>query len=498
VIACDLAVVGAGPAGLAAAREAADHGLSVVVLDDNARPGGQYFRQPPETFRRRTSSSLAEHWARADELLRALDRPGVVYLPNAVVWDAPEPLTLAYAAGADSGRVRAGCVVVAAGAYDRPVAFPGWTLPGVVTAGGVQNLIKGQCVVPGSRAAVVGNGPLLLVVAANLLRAGVRVAAVAEAAPVHRRAWAQAARLAAAPSILRLGASCRAALLRARAPYRTGETVVAAEGDGEVRAVTLAPIDPAGWIDRARARQIEVDTLVVGFGLTPSVELTRLLGCAHAFDPLRGGWLPVRSPALETSAPGVFAAGDGTGIGGVVLAQIEGQLAGLGAALRLGRANTGRAEGRRRSLAARLSRLDRFRAGLERVFAPPASYLDLLTEDTVVCRCEEVTYGELTARLGEYVAGTGAAVTGMIALKAATRTGMGRCQGRNCLATLAAIVARAQGVAVERLVWPRVRPPARPILLGDLLHEVIPPAVLPDDPHRPRRPIAQMTPDYEA
>jgi hypothetical protein len=109
-----------------------------------------------------------------------------------------------------------------------------------------------------------------------------------------------------------------------------------------------------------------------------------------------------------------------------------------------------------------------------------------------------VTYGELTARLGEYVAGTGAAVTGMIALKAATRTGMGRCQGRNCLATLAAIVARAQGVAVERLVWPRVRPPARPILLGDLLHEVIPPAVLPDDPHRPRRPIAQMTPDYEA
>jgi hypothetical protein len=199
----------------------------------------------------------------------------------------------------------------------------------------------------------------------------------------------------------------------------------------------------------------------------------------------------VRSPALETSAPGVFAAGDGTGVGGVELAQIEGRLAGLGAALRLGRATPGRAEGRRRSLAARLSRLDRFRVGLERVFAPPASYLDLLTEDTVVCRCEEVTCGELTVRLGEYVAGSAAAATGMVALKAATRTGMGRCQGRNCLPTLAAIVARAQGVAVERLVWPRVRPPARPIPLGDLLHEVIPPAVLPDDPHRPRRPVAQ-------
>jgi len=252
-----------------------------------------------------------------------------------------------------------------------------------------------------------------------------------------------------------------------------------------VRAVTLAPIDPAGRIERARARRVEVDTLVVGFGLTPSVELTRLLGCAHAFDPLRGGWLPVRSPALETSAPGVFAAGDGTGVGGVELAQIEGRLAGLGAALRLGRAKPGQAEARRRSLAARLGRLDRFRAGLERVFAPPASYLDLLTEDTLVCRCEDVAYGELIARLGDYAARTGAA-TGMLGLKAATRTGMGRCQGRNCLTTLAAIVARAQGVAVDRLTWPRVRPPARPIRLGDLLHEVIPPAVLPDDPHRPR------------
>jgi hypothetical protein len=355
-----------------------------------------------------------------------------------------------------------------------------------MTAGAVQNLIKGQRVVPGSRAAVVGNGPLLLVVAAGLVRAGVCIETVSEAAPVHGRVWAQAARLAAAPSILRLGASYRAILLRAGVPYRTGETVVAAEGDGEVRAVTLAPIDAAGRPERARARRVEVDTLVVGFGLAPSVELTSLLGCAHAFDPLRGGWLPVRSPALETSVPGVFAAGDGAGIGGVELALVEGRLAGLGAALRLGRAKPGRAEARRRSLVACRARLDRFRAGLERVFAPPASYLDILTEDTIVCRCEEVTWGELGARLAE---DHGATATVMVRLKAATRAGMGRCQGRNCLATLAAIVARAQGLAVGELAWPRVRPPARPIPLGDLLHEPIPPAVLPDDPHRPRRPI---------
>lgn len=472
---CDIAIVGAGPAGLAAAGEAVGLGLSVTLIDDNAQPGGQYFRQPPESFRQRGRDPFAGERARAEALFRVVDDRLVSYLPGATVWDAPEPGVLAYAAGPRSGRVAAGAIVIAAGAHDRPVPFPGWTLPGVISAGAAQNLIKGQRVVPGGRTVVAGNGPLLLVVAATLVRAGVEVAAVVEAAPIHRRLWRQAARLAAAPAALRLAAQYRLALMTRGVALHTGMIAVAASGGDAVEAVTIAPIGADGRIDRDRVRTIATDTLITGFGLTPSVELTRLLGCDHRFDGLRGGWLPIRSAGLETSVDGVFAAGDGAAIGGVELALVEGRLAALGAAHKLGRV----APAARRALHRRWARLDRFRTGLERLFAPPATFLGLLTPDTVVCRCEDVTAAELHDRVAEGAAS-------MLQLKAATRCGMGRCQGRNCQITLAAMVADAQGLAVDALSWPRVRPPARPILLGDLMHEDIPPPVLPADPHLPR------------
>jgi NADPH-dependent 2,4-dienoyl-CoA reductase/sulfur reductase-like enzyme len=476
---CDLAIVGAGPGGLAAATEAVAFGLSVTVIDDNPGPGGQYFRQPPGPFRRHGRSAFDKERVRAEALFRVLDHPLVTYLPGAVVWDAPEPAVLAYTAGADSGRIHAGTVIVAAGAYDRPVPFPGWTLPGVVTAGAVQNLIKGQRIVPGGRTVVAGNGPLLLVVATNLLHAGVDVAAVVEAAPIDRRLWRQAPRLIAAPAILCLAAKYRLALRAAGIPLSSGATAIEASGGDAVDAVTVAAIDSNGRVDRGRAQTIAADTLVTGFGLTPSVELTRLLDCRHRFDPLRGGWLPVRSRALETSVDGVFAVGDCAAIGGVEMALVEGRLAALGAALRLGRDETVAIVRRRRRLERHRARLDRFRTGIERVFAPPRDFLDLLTPDTVVCRCEDVTVGDLRLRVAE---GAGS----MTQLKATTRVGMGRCQGRNCSITLATMVAEAQGVAIGEVAWPRVRPPARPILIGDLLHEDIPPPVLPEDPHLPR------------
>ena len=477
---CDLAIVGAGPGGLAAATEAVTYGLSVTLIDDNPCPGGQYFRQPPGAFRRHGRSASDKEMARAEALFRVLDRPLVTYLPGALVWDAPEPGVLAYTAGARSGRVHAGTVVVAAGAYDRPVPFPGWTLPGVVTAGAVQNLAKSQRIVPGGRTVVAGNGPLLLVVATNLLRAGVDVAAVVEAAPINRRLWRQVPRLIAAPAIVCLAAQYRSALMAAGIPLCSGEIVVEASGGDAVDAVTIAAVDPDGRVDRGRARTIAANTLVTGFGLTPSVELTQLLDCCHRFDLLRGGWLPIRSRSLETSVGGVFAVGDCAAIGGVEMALVEGRLAALGAALRLGCDETAAIARRRRQLERQRARLDRFRTGLERIFAPPRGFLDLLTPDTVVCRCEDVTAGDLRRRVAE---GAGS----MTQLKATTRAGMGRCQGRNCLITLATMVAEAQGVAIGELAWPRVRPPARPILLGDLLHEDIPPPVLPRDPHLPRQ-----------
>ena len=471
----DVAIVGAGPAGLAAAGEAVAHGLSVMLMDDNSQPGGQYFRQLPRQF---TSVDGMRH-SRARQLFEVLDHPRLHYLPDCVVWNAPDRGVLAYSAGTDSGRVRADTTIIAAGATDRPLPFPGWTLPGVITAGGSQNMIKGQGVRPGEHVVVAGNGPLLLVAAMTLINAGARVRAVVEAARFQRRAWRRLASLSRSPSLLAQALSWRLRLAAAGVPFLTGQAVIEAHGTSALEAVSAAPIDHHGVINQASVTTLEADCLVVGNGLAPAVELTRLAGCAHHYDPLLGGWTPRRSADLETTVPGLYAVGDGAAIGGVELALAEGRTAVLAAMLQ----QSPSASLRRRwcGLARRLDRLDRFRTAVAEIFAPPESFLELITPETPVCRCENVTLAEL-----EKNAADGA--TGMVQQKSITRLSMGRCQGRFCLATLADLVARRQGIEPAELDWPRIRPPARPVHLGDLLHETIPPPVLPEDPHLPRGP----------
>ncbi|MCC7048622.1 MAG: FAD-dependent oxidoreductase [Alphaproteobacteria bacterium] len=474
---CDLAIVGAGPAGLAAATEAAAHGLEVVVVDENARPGGQYFRHPPAGFRHTAETPWDKDRRRGQALFPVLDHPRVSYLPDAVVWDMPEPGVLSVAAGPRSGRVQARAVILAPGAQDRPVPFPGWTLPGVISAGGVQNLLKGQRIVPGTRAVVVGNGPLLMLVGANLVRAGLKVAAIVEAAPIWRRLPAELARLAAAPEILAQALRYQAILARAGVPVLAGWTAVEASGSQAVDQAIIAPIDETGIVDHARRRRIDCDLLVTGFGISPAVELPRLLGARLKFDALRGGWTVERSADFETSVPNLFAAGDGAAIGGVELALAEGHLAAQAVARRLGRSQgDGPAASPWRT---RWTRLDRFRRGLESLYRPPRSWRALITPETIVCRCEDVTRAEIERRRGE-------GATSAVQLKAATRMTMGRCQGRNCLPTLATLLADGTGVDPATIAMPRSRPPIRPIPIGDLAFEDLPPPDLPADPHLPR------------
>jgi NADPH-dependent 2,4-dienoyl-CoA reductase/sulfur reductase-like enzyme len=466
VIETELAIVGAGPAGLAAAAAALAGGLSVTLLDDNPTPGGQYFRQPPPALRSAMSRPDDAEHRRAEELFRALTHPRMLHLAGAVVWDAPEPRVLAFTRGGESGRVRAAAIVLATGAVERPVPFPGWTLPGVLSAGGLQNLVKGQRILPGRRFLVAGNGPLLLVAAQSILDAGGTVVEVLEAAPAAS-GWYRLPALAMAPDLLRRGLAYRLALRRAGVPLRSGHTIVEARGADEVTEALVAPIDARGAVDGTRLRRVSVDTVVAGFGLVPSVELARLLGARHRWDSSRGGLAPERSEHFETSVPSVFAVGDGAGIGGSEVALAEGELVGLLAAARLGRGEGPRTARATRRLRTRLGRLYRVRDTITSLWTPPATFSELITADTVVCRCEDVTAGEVT-RLAEENDGS------LDALKATSRVTMGRCQGRNCLASVAEIVARARGVPVRDLALPRARPPARPIRLGDLLHEPLP------------------------
>lgn len=471
----DIAIVGAGPAGLAAASEALTCGARVTLLDDNRQPGGQYFRQLSAGFRASGRAVFDKEQHRARALLQITGHPHLDYMPETTVWSVDEDRVISFAGPHGAGRLTADCIVLCAGAHDRPVPFPGWTLPGVVSAGGLQNLVKEQRMLPGRRAVVAGNGPLLLVAAASLLRGGARVAEVIEAAPFGRRLLPLLPALAASPKILRLAAGYRALLLRRGVRLTAGATVMEALGEDRLRAVRVAPIGMDGAVVHDRAHIIEADVLVTGFGLSTSAELYHLLGCRVDYRPQRGGWLPQRNQNLETSCPRIFAAGDGAGIGGVEFALLEGSVAGLAAAGRLGAPLTSGQRAREMRLRKGLARMKRFREALEALYRPPASYLRLITPQTLICRCEEVTVAMLSSTPGS-----------AFALKAATRIGMGRCQGRFCQPTVAALIAARDGRSVEAVGLPRQRPPARPVRIGELLAEDMPDAVLPADPHLPR------------
>lgn len=357
--------------------------------------------------------------------------------------------------------------------------FPAGRCRGVITAGGAQNLLKGQRMLPGRRIAVAGNGPLLLVVAAYLARAGAKVVAVAEAAPVARRLPWVLGGLLAMPGLITLAARHRARLLASGTPVLSGYTVVEARGQGQVEEAVLAPIDGQGRVERGAARHLAVDALVVGFGLQCSSELARLAGCDTGYRPLDGGWTPLRDSWMESSVPGLYLAGDGAAVGGAEMALAEGELAGLAAARRARGGLSGPGMRRVEAVTRRLGRLGRFRAALQHLFAPPRSFAGLLTDGTVLCRCEDVDVGLLN-RLCRQPG------LDLPAIKSRSRAGMGRCQGRNCLAALAHLLAEHRGVSAAALRWPGLRPPARPVPIAAVVAEPMAPPVLPEDPHLPR------------
>ena len=330
----ELAVVGAGPAGIAAAVTAAEAGVETVLLDAQPRPGGQYFRQPPEAFRGEAASRHSRH---ADAALARLAGSTARVLSGVLVWGAfPASdrsgweLTLY---GPDvSARLIARTLILATGAYDRPIPFPGWTLPGVMTAGGVQSLLKTHGRPPGRRFLLAGTGPLQIAVAAGLVRAGAEVVAVLEATRLHWRDLRHAAALWGQWGRLAEGWDYGRSLFAARVPLRLGWAIVEARGVSQVEEAVICRVDDVGQPLPGTSETLAIDTIAIGYGLIPSTELSRLLGCVHEFRPEQGGYVPRRDAEMQTSLPGVYAVGDGAGIGGAELAQIEGRIAAFAAA----------------------------------------------------------------------------------------------------------------------------------------------------------------------
>lgn len=457
----DVAVVGGGPAGLSAALAAARAGLSVALIDEYAAPGGQIWRRRFDEVGEAAPRSLP---GAARELCAALAASTVRVLSGASVWAAtprPEasPGGLALPSPVDPPdllltgpvveRVRASAVVLATGAYDRPIAFPGWTLPGVMTAGGAQALAKGQGVIPGRRVLIAGAGPFLLPVAAQLAARGAKVVAVAEAS--RRRDWARVSpRMAGHPGKLK-------EYLGYRTKVRTiqwGHVLVRADGAARVESATIAECGP-DWAPTGRERTFAVDAVCTAYGFLPSVDLARALGCE-----LRGDAV-AHDGDMATSVPGVYVAGEATGIGGSDLAQVEGELAGAMAAAHVARAANGNGKARPHArgdvpaLRARRAKLADFAGILGELFDPRPGLRTLATPDTILCRCEDVTQGAIDAA----VAG---GATSMSALKVVTRCGQGPCQGRTC----ERLVASRLPAAPERF---SARAPMRPVQLDVLI-----------------------------
>jgi NADPH-dependent 2,4-dienoyl-CoA reductase/sulfur reductase-like enzyme len=437
----EIAVVGAGPAGMAAALAAADAGCAVTLVDPAPQIGGQIYRQDQrvavgESAPPQVTGGLP------DRFHRAAAHPRISLLLGASVWHAQGSGSrfLLHCTGQAPAVIDAAAVVLATGAAEVVFPFPGWTLPGLVTAGAAQAMLKAQDTLVGRRVLVAGSGPLLLPAAAGLARHGARVVAVCEAAR-PARLLSRAPALARHPAKALEAAGYAVALARHRIPVWPGRALLACEGERQVERAVVAPVDAAGR-QAGRARTVAVDAVAVSAGFAPVLELARALDCDCQPQPQRPAAAAATvavAPDQATSTPGVFACGEATGVGGADLAEAEGTVAGAAAARLLGRLDE---PGYRQQAAGplrRIARSRRFAAWLDGTYPVTDGWLERLRPDTVICRCEEVSWADLADAFA-----LGAA--DLRAVKGITRCGMGYCQGRVCGPGLQRATARQAGL----------------------------------------------------
>ena len=449
----DLLIVGAGPAGLAAAIEARARGLSVALLDEQSAPGGQIYRGV-DAASEKSRSVLGEDYAAGAELTRAFVASGAQHVASASVWNVGRDLQVNFLQNGANRALQARRIILASGAMERPFPVPGWTLPGVMGAGAAQILYKSAGALPREPVVLAGCGPLLYLLAWQYLRAGVPIRAIVDTTEGadYRRAMAHLPGAVKGWRQLAKGLKLMRAIRRAGVQLHQGASDLALEGGEAVEAIRFTA--------RGRASRIPARVVLLHQGVVPNTQISWSLRAQHRWDDAQLCWVPVTDEWGELDVAGIYVAGDGRGIGGAQAAEQQGRLAALEVAHRAGRID----RAARDSLAAPVQRALRetlhIRPFLDALYRPKDANR-IPADDVTVCRCEEVTAGELRGfvRLG---------CLGPNQAKSFGRCGMGPCQGRLCGLTVTEVIASERGVSPAEVGYYRVRPPIKPVTLAEL------------------------------
>ncbi len=455
----ELLVIGGGPAGLAAASQAASSGVHVALVDEQKTPGGQIYRNVKNATSQ-DSKFLGKDYMRGKRLVNEFLECGAEYLRNALVWYLDDKLEVGLLIDGASHFVSADRLILATGALERPMPMPGWQLPGVMTAGAGQILLKSASLVPQGKLALAGSGPLLLLIAWQYIQAGVKIEALIDTTPNTRFNEALYRLPAALPAIdyLIKGLSLMFAIKKAGVPIYKNATDLRAHGQELVESVSFNT--PRGTSENGATHQLPVDTLLLHQGVIPNLRLPLAAGCQVHWDKQQHNWRVEVDDWGQSSVERVLIGGDCASIVGARAAELQGRLCGLQVARSVEKLDVDQRDREARTIRASLKRHTSIRSFLNKLYAPADEFL-LPADETMVCRCEEINAGQIRRAAGMGCVGPNQ-------VKAFTRCGMGPCQGNQCGSTVSALVADETNTPIEEVGFFRVRPPFKPITLGEL------------------------------
>ncbi|MVA27810.1 FAD/NAD(P)-binding oxidoreductase (plasmid) [Agrobacterium vitis] len=446
----DVAIVGAGPSGMAAAVTLRQLGASVVVIDEQPSPGGQIFRGIERNLSSPVFPALGKDYQKGRALVEAFRASGADYFASTQVWQIEDGWSVFVTSQGKASRLSARAVLLANGAQERPVPFPGWTLPGVMTVGAAQILLKSGGMLPQGKLWIAAAGPLPLLYATQVL-----------SLQGHIAGYLDTSRSPSLSALVQLPKAWRdfGSLLKGlQWLHKIRRSGILVKGFTDLEAEGNQRLEHLSWKRHGQSHRVEADILLVHEGVVPRIHETLALGCVHTWNDAQGYLAPKLNRWGETSREGLFVAGDACGIGGWLVATLSGETAALGLARRLEISSNTEELRRRTGLDQRRRRALALRPFLDVAYAPSRPRL---ADNVIVCRCEEVTAGAVRAAASNSPADPGA-------IKAATRCGMGPCQGRQCGYTVQALVAEAHNIPIKDVSFFNIRPPLKPVTLGEL------------------------------